>query len=130
MKFFFLFQGLQTPIMAKKAIIVKKSDWIQCKQAKWEKPSAQVEPTKCPSAKQEINCSSVQQEIIPMDSMEESKPSDSPLSVTTLMPQWTQPPKVESSSKSKASPMLGYRVGLSRNFKRAKPLHTNIKLPW
>ena len=56
--------------------------------------------------------------------------------VRTLMPKWT-PPAMKSTStltspssgSQTPSPMIGFRVGLSRNFKPAKPLHTSFKSP-
>ena len=54
----------------------------------------------------------------------------------TLIPKWTPPamktsasPSSSSLSSMNPSPRIGLRVGLSRNFKPAKPLHTSFKSP-
>ena len=55
----------------------------------------------------------------------------------TLIPKWTPPAMKMTSSLSTTpstgsanpSPRIGLRVGLSRNFKPAKPLHTSFKSP-
>ena len=55
--------------------------------------------------------------------------------VRTLIPKWTPPAMTKSNNSSNAdysktpSPGIGLRVGLSRNFKPSKPLHTSFKAP-